>query len=68
METLTVESPIPTVSSPVPTACLNNSPEPSSKARLISKRVANQKRHQPKKVYDALQDPSWGEAMQEELL
>nr|GFB38546.1 hypothetical protein [Tanacetum cinerariifolium] len=42
METLTVESPIPTVSSPVPTACLNDSPEPSSKARLISKRVANQ--------------------------
>nr|GFC36805.1 ribonuclease H-like domain-containing protein [Tanacetum cinerariifolium] len=43
METLTVESPIPTVSSPVLTACLNDSPEPSSEARLISKRVANQK-------------------------
>nr|GFC14240.1 copia protein [Tanacetum cinerariifolium] len=42
METLTVESPIPTVSSPVPTACLNYSPEPSSEARFISKRVANQ--------------------------
>nr|GFC54685.1 hypothetical protein [Tanacetum cinerariifolium] len=42
METLIVESPIPTVSSPVPTACLNDSPKPSSKARLISKRVANQ--------------------------
>nr|GEZ74091.1 hypothetical protein [Tanacetum cinerariifolium] len=42
METLTVESPIPTVSSPVPTACLNDSPEPSSKARIISKRVTNQ--------------------------
>nr|GFB04499.1 hypothetical protein [Tanacetum cinerariifolium] len=42
METLAVESPIPTVSSPVPTACLNDSPEPSSEARLISKRVANQ--------------------------
>nr|GEZ62772.1 hypothetical protein [Tanacetum cinerariifolium] len=42
METLTVESLIPTVSSPVPTACLNDSLEPSSKARLISKRVANQ--------------------------
>nr|GFB72651.1 hypothetical protein [Tanacetum cinerariifolium] len=39
METLTVESSIPTVSSPVPTACSNDSPEPSSKARLISKRV-----------------------------
>nr|GFB12839.1 ribonuclease H-like domain-containing protein [Tanacetum cinerariifolium] len=37
IETLTVESPIPTVSSPVPTACLNDSPEPSSEARLISK-------------------------------
>nr|GEY75799.1 hypothetical protein [Tanacetum cinerariifolium] len=42
-ETLTVESPIPTVSSPVPTACLNDSPKLSSEARLISKRVANQK-------------------------
>nr|GFB79748.1 putative ribonuclease H-like domain-containing protein [Tanacetum cinerariifolium] len=42
METLTVEYPIPTVSSPVPTAYLNDSPEPSSEARLISKRVANQ--------------------------
>nr|GFB63233.1 hypothetical protein [Tanacetum cinerariifolium] len=42
METLTVESSIPTVSLPVPTACLNDSPEPSSEARLISKRVANQ--------------------------
>nr|GFB52584.1 retrovirus-related Pol polyprotein from transposon TNT 1-94 [Tanacetum cinerariifolium] len=43
METLTVESPIPTVSSPVPTVCLNDSSEPSSEARLVSKRVANQK-------------------------
>nr|GFC59165.1 hypothetical protein [Tanacetum cinerariifolium] len=42
METLTVESFIPTVSSPVPTTCLNDSSEPSSEARLISKRVANQ--------------------------
>nr|GFC38813.1 hypothetical protein [Tanacetum cinerariifolium] len=42
METLTVESPIPTVSSPVLTACLNDSLEPSSEARLILKRVANQ--------------------------
>nr|GFC86929.1 hypothetical protein [Tanacetum cinerariifolium] len=42
MHTLTVESPIPTDSSPVLTACLNDSPEPSSEARLISKRVANQ--------------------------
>nr|GEY96239.1 hypothetical protein [Tanacetum cinerariifolium] len=42
METITVESPILTVSSPVPTACLNDSQEPSSEARLISKRFANQ--------------------------
>nr|GFA67329.1 hypothetical protein [Tanacetum cinerariifolium] len=42
METLTVESPIPTVSSPVPTTCLNDSQESSSEARLILKRVANQ--------------------------
>nr|GFB64847.1 putative ribonuclease H-like domain-containing protein [Tanacetum cinerariifolium] len=42
MEILTVESPIPTVSSPVLTACLNDSLEPSSETRLISKRVANQ--------------------------
>nr|GFB03277.1 ribonuclease H-like domain-containing protein [Tanacetum cinerariifolium] len=38
-----VETSIPTVSSLVPTACLNDSPEPSSDARFISKRVANQK-------------------------
>nr|GEX46210.1 hypothetical protein [Tanacetum cinerariifolium] len=42
METLTVESPFPIVNLPVPTACLNDSPEPSSEARLILKRVANQ--------------------------
>nr|GFD01963.1 hypothetical protein [Tanacetum cinerariifolium] len=42
LETLIVESPIPTVSSPVLTACFTNSPEPSSDARLISKKVANQ--------------------------
>nr|GFB22872.1 retrovirus-related Pol polyprotein from transposon TNT 1-94 [Tanacetum cinerariifolium] len=42
METLIVESLIPTVSSPVPTTCLNDSPEPSSEARLILKRVSNQ--------------------------
>nr|GFC45529.1 ribonuclease H-like domain-containing protein [Tanacetum cinerariifolium] len=33
METLTVQSPIPTVSSLVLTACLNDFPEPSSEAR-----------------------------------
>nr|GFA99236.1 putative ribonuclease H-like domain-containing protein [Tanacetum cinerariifolium] len=125
--TLTVETPIPTVSSPVPTACFSDSQEPSSATRLISKRVTNQEDipsldniltltnqfedilgdtsnsvesngmeadsfiatiHQktdpallqfclfscflsqvePKKISDALQDPSWVEAMQEELL
>nr|GEZ52041.1 ribonuclease H-like domain, reverse transcriptase, RNA-dependent DNA polymerase [Tanacetum cinerariifolium] len=42
VETLTVESLIPTASSPVPTTCFTDSQEPSSKIRLISKRVANQ--------------------------
>nr|GEX15124.1 hypothetical protein [Tanacetum cinerariifolium] len=42
MEILTVESPIPTASSPVLTAYSTDSQEPSSDARLISKRVANQ--------------------------
>nr|GEW78595.1 hypothetical protein [Tanacetum cinerariifolium] len=39
MKTLIVETPIPTVSLLVPTAILNDSPEPSSDTRLISKRV-----------------------------
>nr|GEZ83275.1 hypothetical protein [Tanacetum cinerariifolium] len=144
LETLTVETSIPTVSLPVPTACLNDSLKPSSDTRLISKRVANQvetpfldniltlsnrfedilrvptnsdesngveadvsnmettitasptptlrihkdhpksqiighvdtpiqtrhksKEVEPKKIFDALQDLSWVEAMQEELL
>nr|GEW56034.1 hypothetical protein [Tanacetum cinerariifolium] len=42
LETLIVETPIPTISSPVPTACFTDSQEPSSDTRLISKRVANQ--------------------------
>nr|GEX74125.1 hypothetical protein [Tanacetum cinerariifolium] len=42
LETLTVETPIPTVSSLVPTACFTDSLETSSDTRLISKRVANQ--------------------------
>nr|GEW80547.1 hypothetical protein [Tanacetum cinerariifolium] len=41
-ETLTVEFAIPTVSSPVPTACLETSPETTSGSRLISKRVTSQ--------------------------
>nr|GEY89002.1 putative ribonuclease H-like domain-containing protein [Tanacetum cinerariifolium] len=132
METLTVESAIPTVSSHVPTDCLDVFPEPSSTTRLILKRVTSQyetpsldniltlanrfedilgvttntvdtnrveadvsnmeynisasptptfrihKDHpksqiigpvdKPKKISDTLKDPSWVEAMQEELL
>nr|GEV04653.1 hypothetical protein [Tanacetum cinerariifolium] len=147
IETLTVETPIPIVRSPVPTAFSTDSQEPSSDARLISKRVTNQEEtpsldnilsltnrfkdilggitnsdesngdeadisnmetaitasptptlrihkdhpksqiigpvdtpiqnrnnskevgeQKPKKISDALQDPSWVEAMQEELL
>nr|GEX87371.1 hypothetical protein [Tanacetum cinerariifolium] len=42
METLTVETSIPSVSSPIPTACFEDSPEPSSTTRIISKRVTSQ--------------------------
>nr|GEX59151.1 putative ribonuclease H-like domain-containing protein [Tanacetum cinerariifolium] len=42
IEILTMKTPIPTVSSPVLTACFTDSQEPSSDTRLISKRVANQ--------------------------
>nr|GFB14254.1 hypothetical protein [Tanacetum cinerariifolium] len=42
LETLTVETLIPTASSPVPTVCFTDSQEPLSKTRLISKRVTNQ--------------------------
>nr|GEV92069.1 hypothetical protein [Tanacetum cinerariifolium] len=42
IETLAVETPIPTVSSLVSTACLNDSPELLSDTRLISKRVTSQ--------------------------
>nr|GEY56228.1 hypothetical protein [Tanacetum cinerariifolium] len=42
MEILTVESAIPTVSSPVLTACLETSLETTSVTRLISKRVISQ--------------------------
>nr|GFA17073.1 hypothetical protein [Tanacetum cinerariifolium] len=114
LETLTVETLIPTVSSPVLTVCFTDSQEPSSETRLISKRVTNQEETpsldniltlsnqfedilgvtnmettitasptptlrihrdhpksqiiEPKKIFDALQDPSWVEAMQEELI
>nr|GEV80036.1 hypothetical protein [Tanacetum cinerariifolium] len=62
MESLTVEFAIPTVSSHVPTACLDNSPETSSPSRLISEE------EEPKKIFDALKDLCWVEAMQEEFL
>nr|GFB41969.1 putative ribonuclease H-like domain-containing protein [Tanacetum cinerariifolium] len=42
LETLTVETPIPTISSPVLTVCFTDSQQPLSKTRLISKRVTNQ--------------------------
>nr|GFA71045.1 ribonuclease H-like domain-containing protein [Tanacetum cinerariifolium] len=42
MESLTVEYAIPTASSPVPTTCLDTSPETSSDTRLISKGVTSQ--------------------------
>nr|GEY74789.1 ribonuclease H-like domain-containing protein [Tanacetum cinerariifolium] len=42
LETLTVETPIPTTSSPVPTICFTDSQEPLSKTIIISKRVTNQ--------------------------
>nr|GEV28933.1 hypothetical protein [Tanacetum cinerariifolium] len=139
LEFYSIETPIPTVSSLVPTAYSTDSQEPSSVARLISKRVANQEeipsldnilsltnrfedilgvpsnsdesngreadisnmetaitasptptlrihkdhpksqiigpvdtpiqtRNKSKEISDALQDPSWAEDMQEELL
>nr|GEZ85689.1 putative ribonuclease H-like domain-containing protein [Tanacetum cinerariifolium] len=42
METITVETPIPTVNSPVSTDCYTDSQEPSSETRLILKMVTNQ--------------------------
>nr|GEV03205.1 hypothetical protein [Tanacetum cinerariifolium] len=42
IETLTVETPIPTISSLVPTACLDDSLKLLSDTRLISKRVTSQ--------------------------
>nr|GFD09111.1 hypothetical protein [Tanacetum cinerariifolium] len=53
LETLTVETLIPTINLPVLTACFTY----SSKTSI-----------EPKKISDALQDPSWVEATQEELL
>nr|GEX57653.1 uncharacterized mitochondrial protein AtMg00810-like [Tanacetum cinerariifolium] len=116
MERLTVETLIPTVSSPVPTTCLDDSLEPSSlkislelqtntgdtngveanlgnmeynilasptptfrihkdhpKSQIIGHvdtlvQTKNKSKEEPKKIFDALKDPSWVEAMPEELL
>nr|GEW03611.1 hypothetical protein [Tanacetum cinerariifolium] len=80
METLTVESAIPTVSSPVPTAYLvpllkQQVVQDSSQTGLLVKMKHHLwtififvKQEEPKKICDALKDPSWVEAMQEELL
>nr|GEZ85641.1 uncharacterized mitochondrial protein AtMg00810-like [Tanacetum cinerariifolium] len=105
LETLTVESVIPTVSSPVPTTCLDDSLEPSNDTHGVEADLCNMennisasptptfkthkdhlksqiighvatliqtgtksKEEEPKKISDALKDPSWIEAMQEELL
>nr|GEX95527.1 putative ribonuclease H-like domain-containing protein [Tanacetum cinerariifolium] len=95
METLAVETRVPTVSSPISTACFDDSPQLSSDSRLISKRVTSQDNtpsldniltltnrfedilgvtiHSDESngveadISDALKDPRWVEAMQEEL-
>nr|GFA09104.1 ribonuclease H-like domain-containing protein [Tanacetum cinerariifolium] len=91
METITMETLIPTISSPVLTDCLDDSSKLLSDTRLIFKRVTSQDdtpsldkfitlsnrfkdilgfttNTEPKKISDALKDPSWVEAMQEELI
>nr|GFC67913.1 putative ribonuclease H-like domain-containing protein [Tanacetum cinerariifolium] len=81
METLAVETLIPTVSFPVPSACLNDSPEPSKQSFIATIHQKTNSallqfclfscfisQEEPKKISDALQDPSWVEAIQEELL
>nr|GEZ34988.1 ribonuclease H-like domain, reverse transcriptase, RNA-dependent DNA polymerase [Tanacetum cinerariifolium] len=76
METLTVETPIPTINSPVLTAYSTDSQEPSrpsQKSDNWSYGYSNSNQEQvqivePKKIFDALQDLSWVETMQEELL
>nr|GFA41168.1 hypothetical protein [Tanacetum cinerariifolium] len=94
MEILTVESLIPTVSSPVPIVYSTDSQEPSNilgvttnldESNGVEADISNMeiaittsptptlrihKDHpkKPKKIFDALLDPSWVEAMQEELL
>nr|GEW06814.1 hypothetical protein [Tanacetum cinerariifolium] len=100
LETLNVETPIPTVSSLVLTTCFTDSPKPSNEFNGVEGDVSYmettiiasptptfrihkdhpksqiigpvntliQTRKKSKEISDALQDPSWVEAMQEELL
>nr|GEW56527.1 hypothetical protein [Tanacetum cinerariifolium] len=91
VETLTVETPIPSVSSPVLTLCFTDSQEPQFEDTLGVARNLEESNGveadktdpallqfclfscflsqvEPKKISDALQDLSWVEAMQEELL
>nr|GEZ03711.1 hypothetical protein [Tanacetum cinerariifolium] len=84
LETLTVETSIPTVSSPVPTACFTDSPEPlnilgvttnSTDSDGVEADVSNMETAITASPTPALKihkdhpkNPSWVEAMQEELL
>nr|GEV81542.1 ribonuclease H-like domain-containing protein [Tanacetum cinerariifolium] len=86
LETLTVETPIPTISSPVLIVCFTDSQEPSKESNGLEADVSNMEttiiasptptlrihrdhpKMEPKMIPDALQEPSWVEAMQEELL
>nr|GEZ39888.1 hypothetical protein [Tanacetum cinerariifolium] len=100
METLTVETSIPTVSLPVLTAYSTDSQEPSNESNGVEVDISNmetaitasptltlridkdhpksqiigpvdtpiQTRNKSKEIFDVLQDPSWVEAMHEELL
>nr|GEV87518.1 hypothetical protein [Tanacetum cinerariifolium] len=85
IETLTMETPIPIVSSLVSSAYSTDSQDSSNESNGVEADVSNlettitdsptptlriHKDHpkKPKKISDALQDPSWVEAMQEELL
>nr|GEW70293.1 ribonuclease H-like domain-containing protein [Tanacetum cinerariifolium] len=62
METLTLESPFPLVANQEETPCLDNI---LSLTNWFEDILGVESK--PKKVFDALQDPSWVEAMQEEL-
>nr|GEX14603.1 hypothetical protein [Tanacetum cinerariifolium] len=75
LETLTVKTLIPTVSSPVPTACFTNSPEPSNESNRVEADVSNMETNITASPTPTLRihkdhpkNQSWVEAMQEELL